>query len=160
MSDGFDVEIALQEDRPEQATACVFELVAMDQIGAALGQMLPKVAQWLGQGHGELAGPPYARYHAGPDGKFELEAGSPVAAPVVGDGVVRAETLPGGRCAVATFHGSYEHLRDGHAKLQEWMSEQCETSGGDPWEMYVTDPTSEADPTKWETVIVHPLRAR
>lgn len=159
MSDGFDVEIELQEDWPEQATACVFELVAVDQIGAALAQMLPKVGQWLSQGHGEFVGPPYARYHAGPDGKFELEAGTPVSAPVVGDDIVRAETLPGGRCAVATFHGSYQHLQAGHARLQEWMSAHGETSGGDPWELYVTDPMEEKDPTKWETVIVHPLQA-
>lgn len=160
MSDDFKIEISMEEHRPEQATACVFDVVAMDQIGASLGKMFARVGGWLSQGHGEFVGPPYARYHAGPDGKFELEAGTPVSAPVVGDGVVRAESLPGGRCAVATFHGPYEHLRDGHAKLQEWMTANDETSGGDPWEMYVTDPTEEKDSSKWKTIIVHPLQGR
>lgn len=160
MSDDLNIEITLEEDRPEQATACVFDVVAMDQIGASLGKMLPKVAGWLEEGHGEMAGPPYARYHPGPDGKMDVEAGVPVAGHVAGDGTVQAGMLPGGRCAVATFHGPYDQMPKAHQRLQQWVADNGEQLDGAPWEMYVTDPMEEKDSSKWETIIVHPLKAR
>lgn len=160
MTDDLDIEIAAEKNRPEQPTACVFEVVAPDQIGAALAIMLPKVGGWLAQGHGEAMGPPFARYHAGPDGKLDIEAGVAVVAPVVGDDQVRAGTLPGGRCAVAQFRGPYDHLPRAHQRLQEWMAGAGETGAGDPWEVYVTDPMSEPDSSQWLTLIYHPLAER
>ena len=150
-------QIEIQADRPAQATACKFEVIAPDQVGPALGRLLPAIAAWLDQGHGVMAGPPYARYHPGPDGKFELEAGVPVAPPVPGDDHVRAGILPGGRCAVATHRGHYSGLPETHQRLHRFVAEQGETGAGAPWEIYVTDPETEPDPGRWETLVVLPL---
>lgn len=152
--------IEIQTDRPAQPTACKFEIVGRDQVGAALGHLLPEVFAWLEEGHGIMAGPPYARYHAGPEGKFDLEAGIPVAPPVVGDDRVHAGVLPGGRCAVATHVGPYERLSETHQRLHTFVADHGETVAGPPWEVYVTDPGEEPDPERWTTLVVLPLEER
>ena len=155
-----DVELEIQTDRPAQATACKFEVIPHEQVGPTLGRILPEVHAWLAQGHGVMAGPPYARYHPGPDNTFDLEAGLPVAPPVVGDDKVKASVLPGGRCAVATHVGPYELLSATHQRLHQFVADQGEKAAGPPWESYLTDPGDEPDPSKWKTLVVIPLEEK
>jgi effector-binding domain-containing protein len=148
------------EEIDEQPTACVFDVVGHEQMGPALGRMLPRVAAWLDAGHGQMAGPPYARYHAGPEGKFDVEAGCPVSAPVVGDDEVRAGTLPAGRVAVISHVGPYERLPQTHQAAESWLADNGETEAGARWEVYVTDPMEQPDSALWETLIYIPLKPK
>jgi AraC family transcriptional regulator len=42
-------------------------------------------------------------------------------------------------------------------EFQQTMKAQGLKGTGDPWEVYVTDPGDEPDPSKWQTELVYPI---
>lgn len=134
-------------------------------IGALFDRLIPEVAERVADLGGEIAGPPYARYHAfGPDGT-DIELGVPVTAPVpnlrrVSDaapGEVAATELPAGPAAVTVHVGGYDRLSETYDRLRAWIAAQGRTLGGAPWESYVDDPSEVADEGSLRTEVVWPL---
>ncbi len=56
-----------------------------------------------------------------------------------------------------TYLGPYESLNSAHKYLFATAGEKGYTPAGSPWELYVTDPGSEPDPSKWITEIYLPV---
>ena len=70
---------------------------------------------------------------------------------------VRYKTMHGCDHAVANYYGSYDTLEDGHNAVQQWLIRYRRKLAGYPWEMFVTDSTTEPDPNKWLTRIYYPV---
>jgi hypothetical protein len=100
---------------------------------------------------GAIVGPAFARYARPPSDTADLEAGFPVSAPVEPAGDVAASALPGGRVARLVHRGSYEALGSSWARLLAWAEEQGLTHTGVFWEVYLTEPTPDADPDAMRT---------
>jgi effector-binding domain-containing protein len=123
---------------------------------STIGDYLGEVWQFAAS-TGQLAGPPFTRYHhvAGED--IELEAGLPVRRPVKGAGRVQAGELPGGE-VVATLHfGPYDRLRAAGAALDEWARQHGRQAAGPHWQVYWTDPGAVPNPAEWRTEVLKPL---
>jgi effector-binding domain-containing protein len=74
-----------------------------------------------------------------------------------GKGRIKSGTLPGGE-VVSTVHvGAYDHLPDAGAALAAWAEAHGRAATGPNWELYVTDPGVEPDPTQWKTEVIKPL---
>lgn len=148
-------------ERPEQPYVAVRGTVTMATI-STMADRIPEVFAWLAARGLDPAGPPFLRYLV-IDMKHELEveAGVPLAAPVAGDGEIRAGVLPAGRYAAVTHTGPYDGLVPTIADLRRWADDQ-----GLAWDMtregrverwgcriesYRTDPRQEPDPAAWET---------
>jgi len=144
--------------RAEQPTAVANSMVTVAEIGPWLGKAYGTVAASLaGQGT-YPAGPPFARYRIIGEGRFEVEAGFPVAAPIKADGEVRPSSLPGG-AAVSTMHvGPYDEMQPAYQTLADWVKSHGHELAGDAWEVYFSDPSVEPDPASWRTEIVQPYR--
>jgi effector-binding domain-containing protein len=92
----------------------------------------------------------------------------PVAAPVTGSGRIQPGILPAGRYAVLRHAGPYDGLIGANAALQQWAHDRGlefdvrDTPEGSAWgarfEEYITDPSGEPDPSKWETDVAYLLR--
>ena len=130
---------------------------------------VPEIASWFARIYGVLAsviaahgagpaGPPFARYHKLPDGRFTIEAGFPVTAPVGPEGDERPSQLPGGQVAVTIHTGRYDEMAGAYEALTAWVTSHGGEVTGDPWEVYLSDPASEPDPATWRTQIVQPCR--
>jgi len=102
---------------------------------------------------------PIAIYHRLDEKKTVFELGLPVSkqTPVSERGRIRFKTMQGRDHVVASFYGSYDTLEDGHHAIQQWLLRYRRNLAGFPWEMYVTDPTTESDPNKWLTRIYYPV---
>jgi effector-binding domain-containing protein len=100
--------------------------------------------------------------------KMEIDVGVPVATAVTGDNRITADILPVGRYATLIYTGPYEGLMQATGDLLDW----AENKGivwdkwpagpkGEGWlariENYLTDPTKEANPAKWETELAFKL---
>ena len=70
---------------------------------------------------------------------------------------IRYKTMHGRDHVVANYYGSYDTLEDGHNAIQQWLMRYRRKLAGYPWEMFVTDPTTESDPNKWLTRIYYPV---
>ncbi|MFC0581777.1 GyrI-like domain-containing protein [Micrococcoides hystricis] len=112
-------------------------------------------------------GPAFGLYTAMEQGEvptFGLEVGVPVSAPLAesihlpGHDPVHGSILPGGRVATTSHRGNYAGLS--HA-WTEFLNE-AQTQGlvpADPmWEVYVTEPSPEADPNSMVTELYFSLK--
>ena len=131
--------------------------VTMQTIGK-IADRLPEVFGWLGARGIEPAGAPFFRYNViDMAADLELEVGVPVGAPVEVSGELIAGTLPGGRYVTVTHHGHPDGLHDATAALLGWAADQglVWDRSGNRWgcrlEVYLTDPASQPDMSKWET---------
>ena len=152
-------EIA-SESRPEQPAAVCTDTLMIEELPAWLGRSLGTVAEWL-TSHGSYpAGPPFARYHRVDDGRFRVDAGFPVNAPIAGSGGVLAVTLPGGTVATTVHIGPYDEMVPGYQAVSDWIDAHGGDVVDDPWEVYLSDPAAQPDPATWRTQIVQPYRSR
>ena len=138
----------------------------MDGISGAVDEAFPELFGWLA-GNGIVpSGPPFIRFLViDMAANLEIEMGVPVSAPVAGNGRIRPGVLPEGRYAVLRHTGPYDGLVGSNAVLQQWAREHgvafdtWDTDKGSHWrgwvEHYLTNPSEEPDPAKWEVDVAY-----
>lgn len=148
--------ITITEVAP-QHTAVVRADVAAEQLPEVFHRAFGEVMATVARQGVAVVGPPFGYYPRMPDATVEVAAGFPVSAPVTPSGEVTNLELPGGRAVVAVHRGPFETLAATYDEITRWAATEGVTLGGVVWESYLTDPTTEPDPTRWETRIVWPL---
>ena len=138
-------------------TASVRREVGSNDIAEALGNMFRAVRETLAAQRIEAVGAPFARYHSFGD-IIDLEAGVMVSTPIAASGEVKPSQLPAGPAAIAVHAGSYETLSATYEAMQRWLAASPHQPNGGPWELYITDPSAEPDPSRWLTEVIFPLR--
>ena len=151
------------EPRPAQPT-----LGIRTQVPIPFGKYIPplyaEVQAWMQKRAIVSTGAPFIRYLTTDMSKLlDIEAGFPVAAQISGDERVLGGVIPAGSYAVMLYTGPYrgKGLYKATVALLEWAKEhgvtwQTSTIDGTEWwggrlEWYLTDPTLEPDPKKWQT---------
>lgn len=138
-------------------TASMRDEVGLGDIPQALGRMFQAVKDALAKQDMEPDGAPFARYHSFGD-TVDLEAGVMVATQIQADGEVKPSELPAGPAAIAVHAGPYESLGATYSAIERWLEESSHKANGGPWELYITDPSAEPNPSKWLTEVIFPLR--
>jgi effector-binding domain-containing protein len=157
------------EERPARHYLGIQATVPMEGISAAVDQAFPELFGWLAGTGTAPAGPPFIRFLViDMEALLQLELGVPVAAPVAGSGRIKPGVLPAGRYVVLRHIGHYDGLIDANAALQRWAQDHGlefdmrDTPEGGAWESrleeYITDPSKEPDPAKWETDVAYLTR--
>jgi effector-binding domain-containing protein len=134
-----------------QPTAVVRGRVRMDELGGFYDRAYGQVAEALGRQGTHPAGAAFGYYLTRPAEVVELEAGFPTTAAVAEEGDVVASELPAGEVARGTHVGGYEGLGESWGALARWIGEQGRAPGARMWEVYVTEPSPEADPATLRT---------
>jgi effector-binding domain-containing protein len=155
---GAPVRVELTQVRA-QHVASVRESVRRDDMTERLGRMFQDVATVLARQRIAASGPRFARYHSFGD-TMDLEAGMPVATPILPEGDVMPGSLPAGPVAHAIHMGSYEQLESVYRAVASWIERSGRRASGGPWETYTTDPITEPDPERWRTDVHWPLQLR
>lgn len=133
-----------------QHTAVVRGRVGMDGLADFYDHAFPLVAEAAGA-QGLTPQAAFGLYLSEPREVIELEVGFVVDSPAEEAGGVVPSQLPGGEVARAVHVGAYEGLGEAWAELMHWIGTQDRSPGGPMWEVYVTDPTPETDPSTLET---------
>jgi AraC family transcriptional regulator len=149
-------KIELRVLRSQHAASVRTEVPQAD-LSDAIGGCLQAVREALRRQGVEADGAPFVRYHAFGD-SVDLEAGMRVTSPVQPDGLVKPSQLPGGPAAIAIHVGPYETLKATYDAVERWLAATPHRANGGPWELYITDPTTEPDPGRWVTEVIQPLR--
>lgn len=102
----------------------------------------------------------YTRTTEGPEAEVDLELGFPLVAPLADQPgrpadddelrVVRSE-LPAGEVAVTSYIGPYDGLGEAWAQLMGEVRAMGRAPATPFWEMYVTEPSPDMDPTTLRT---------
>jgi effector-binding domain-containing protein len=155
--------------RDEQPYVGVPLTVTMSSLPQAIDSTFRRIFAWLGERGITLAGPPFIRYFViDMEADLEVELGVPVQAGIEGDEQIRAAVLPGGQYVSLLHNGPYDQLTAANTTLQNWAGQRgvsfdsWDTGHGSGWrsrfESYITDPSTEPDPSKWETEIAYLIR--
>lgn len=129
----------------------------MNQLAEVMGELFGEISACIRRQGQQPAGQPFAIYHKVQDGIADLECGIPVRDLLDGCGRVQAGQLPACTAALATHWGPYDQLEQTWRPLLSWVAAQGLRNSAPPWEVYVTDPGSETDPSKWRTDILVPV---
>jgi effector-binding domain-containing protein len=130
--------------------------------GHLLQPLWEEVSGWLTSMGMVPGGAPIIRYlTTDMDRKLDIEVGFPTAIAVPGNERISVILLPAGRYAVTVHSGPYDDLVAATAELLDWAKKNNVTwktsiiDGVEWWdariESYITDPTEETDPQKWQT---------
>lgn len=97
------------------------------------------------------AGPALGLYHGAPTETADVEAGFATDRPIEADGDVVASSLPAARVARVVHRGAYDALGESWGRLHTWVVSQGLQPGSLMWEVYVTEPSPDMDPTELRT---------
>jgi len=142
---------------PRQDTAVVPLHCNVNDISTVMGEAFAKVFAAVTSSGGVPVGPVFSRYFDFGDETVDFEAGIVVTAPFRGDGEVRASTIGDCEAAVTVHVGPYDTLSSTYEALQAWIKTQGRTPATAMWEVYLTDPDQEPDPSKWRTEVYWPV---
>jgi len=147
-----------------QPYAAVAMAGSMEEVVEALPQHWPAVFAWLAARGVAPAGAPFILYRriAMPD-RMTVEIGIPTATVAASDDTIVCGEMPAGDYVEALHVGHYDGLMQATADLLQWGAEQgvdwdTDSSGNEQvWtarlESYLTDPSTEPDPDKWQTLL-------
>lgn len=150
------------EQRREQSYVAIRSHATRAELSTKLPPLIGELAGWLAARGVNPMGAPFYRYLViDQNEEFDIEVGLPVSGPLQGDGRVVVGVIPAGCYAVTTHIGSYDSLQDATADLKKWAADndvrwdtsEDEKRWGARLETYLTDPSEEPDPQKWQTEI-------
>lgn len=148
--DGPEVPLAVVEVRD-------FPLTRMPEL---MDGVFSRLFPALGAAGAAPAGPALAMHTRIPTDTVDMGVGVPVAAPLaqsldLGNGyTVSASALPAGRAAATSHLGSYDGLGDAWGRFIDEVIAAGHTPSSRFFEVYVTEPTPEADPATMRTDLV------
>jgi len=150
------IEVYLQRIEPFHYLS-VTDSCKLEEVSNKMESMYNELLVFGARARIDMTARPVVIYHLLSEKKVIFEMGIPVFENVTVSGRIRYTTMQGGDHVVANYFGSYDTLEDGHNAVQQWMIRYRRKLAGYPWELYVTDPTTEPDPNNWLTRIYYPV---
>jgi effector-binding domain-containing protein len=65
--------------------------------------------------------------------------------------------IPSSETATISHYGMYENLPASYKIIEDWIEQNGYMINGNSYEVYITDPGSEPDSSKWETQVFYPV---
>lgn len=147
------------EEKQVQATQVlsIKTTCSQEELSDKLGELYGEMVQHMQKNKLEFAGHPTAIYHKYDPKAIEFEACIPVSRPGKSAGRIVAKEMKAGHVAMIAHYGPYEGTYNAHMHMDKWLQDNHKTTAGSPWEVYITDPGEEKDPSKWLTEVYYPL---
>jgi len=123
------------------------------------GKLYEEINQFLIAKELSITEPPLVIYHSWSDTLTDIEVGVAVGdSAMLGNERINMNKIERSNVVTAVHYGAYERLPETYFGINEWMRSNKVVVVGPPWEIYLTDPSSESDPKKWETAIFFPIK--
>lgn len=156
-------KIMVEETTVQEMTLIsIKDSIAIDKIGVKMGESMMALVDFLQANDLEMTGAPICFYHVWNEeqGYTVMECALPIAADnkVNIKGNVSIKTFPMTSAAKAVHNGAYEDLAQYHYAIDEWINTNQRQITGAPFEVYLTDPQSEPDTSKWITEVYYPIQ--
>lgn len=141
-------------DEPQRFAYTVRATIPPSQLSMFFARSYAAIAQGTDE---KIVGAPFAIYHLWSKDSTDVEAGMPIEQAGMGSGTLTPRTLPATRIVRAAYFGPYEGTEAAHNQVYEYTKQKHLTITGSPWEVYITDPGTEPDPSNWLTYICYPV---
>jgi effector-binding domain-containing protein len=158
--------VALPAGWEETTTDQIVYLAIMDSVtneemhnlGDRLGERYGKIVGYMTAEGIDFAGMPLTHWFSWDTTALSVyAAGIPVAEGTVPGEGMEVITIPASAAFKYSHVGPYEGMQEPHFAINEYIYGNGVNVTGGPWEIYVTDPGTEPDSTKWVTEIWYPI---
>lgn len=128
-----------------------------DAVSAVMTNSYDKLMKYIQTAGAEMSGPPFVIYHKMEEGTIDIEMGIPTSKELMSKGTILTGTQNQSVAASTDYYGFYDNIGEAHGVVQDWIIKMELEPAGVPMEVYVSDPSSETDTTKWLTRIYYPV---
>tara|TARA_R110002096_G_scaffold126532_3_gene273585 strand:+ start:9956 stop:10990 length:1035 start_codon:yes stop_codon:yes gene_type:complete len=155
----YEASIELMENTPMAYYAVTDEIPMSDLNSEFFASRFGEVGQYLGKEAANLSGAPFAVYHLwDTENKMtKVSVALPVNSELEGNDRVQKGMTHEGTVLKGSHWGDYAATGELHMAIDKYAADNSFQIVGSPWEVYVTDPTTEADTSKWLTEIYYPV---
>jgi effector-binding domain-containing protein len=138
--------------------ATIRNKVNSGEIGEIMGKSYGEIQAFLAKNGAKQNGSPMAITLAWDSLSWDFEAAIPIDKEIEGTDKIVVKKSYEGKAIFVTYTGPYEQTYQAYTDLDQYMKEKGLTQAGGPWEVYITDPGTEPDQTKWVTEIYFPVK--
>jgi len=138
-------------------TAVIHVTIPRSEIRSVMGPGIQELMAAVAAQGIAPAGPWFNRHFNMNPTTFDFEISVPVTRPVKAVGRVRPSELPAVKAVRAIHRGDYEGLGAAWGELQAWVTARKLEAAPWIWEVYLTDPSANPDPSTWRTELNQPL---
>ncbi len=151
-----DIEVTEIESVP---AVSITDSATMEQMSSKMGELYSSLMGYIAAKRAEITGPPYCVYYSwDPEGYTVMEAGVPVDKKLAGKMNIKGTMSPGGKAIKVLYVGPYEGLESIYLAMDKYVKINNMEIAGGPWEVYLTDPSTEPDSSKWQTMVYFPVK--
>jgi len=132
----------------------------INAVSAQMGKMYNELSGVLKKSRIELKGHPFCLYPSYSAESMDMICALPVAANVKLPAKYKIARTQQGKAVKGIHRGPYDKLEASHNQVIQFLEFKNHEINGAPWEVYITDPGTEPDPSKWVTEIYYPVKER
>ncbi len=151
-----DIEVVEIESAP---SISITDSSTIDEMGLKMGEMFGELMAYVEIKKLNVTAQPYTIYYNyDPAGYTVMEAGIPVDNARSSRGRIKVAESPGGKAVKAIYFGPYEEIGVAHEAIEKYVKLHGLEITGPPWDIYISDPATEPDASKWETYVLYPIK--
>lgn len=129
-----------------------------DEFNTELGKALGELMTICSKNKWEIDGMPFVINFDDMNDIIEFEAAFKILQEVKAPRGYTSGVIPAGETVVVSHYGLYENLPASYILIENWIRDNNYSPDGNSYEIYLTDPGSEPDSSKWETQIFYPVK--
>jgi effector-binding domain-containing protein len=134
------------------------DTISQQEMNNIHGKVYAQINQFMDENNIVSNEPPLVIYHFWSDTLIDIELGIPVQDSIfIPSTLIKLEKIKPGNIVTAIHYGAYERLPETYFGINEWMRKNKVVVTGPPWESYITDPSAESNPEKWQTAVFFPI---
>jgi len=135
------------------------EKCSIDKLSGKMIEMYSALLKYIKENNEDFSGHPFAIYHpCEEEGYTMLECGLPVDKEFLETETINFIELPVSKVVMASHFGHYNTVKESYQAIESFVSDNNLEINGSPFEVYITDPMSEPDQSKWETKVYFPVK--
>jgi len=121
------------------------------------GKLYAQINQYMNEHDLQQSSTPIVVYHLWTE-IVDIEVGIPISDSImVNDNRIKMKKIKPQNVVTAIHYGPYNRMPETYFGINEWMRKNKVVVTGVPWESYITNPTEENNPEKWQTSIFFPV---
>lgn len=154
-----DYSYDIMEKTVEAKTiAGIREKIKAGDISKVLGKNYGLLMAYVTKSGAKCVGQPMAITMAWDSLTWDFVAALPIDKEIPSQGNIKVEKSYTGKVIYIVYKGAYDKTYNAYMDLDAYVEENGLTEAAGPWEVYVTDPTTEPDTSKWITEIYFPVK--